>query len=59
MSSNETPTTSGLPSNAYTELKPGEEYKPIMSPHIDFPEVTSYSVFTGLLMAIIFSAAAA
>jgi len=59
MSSNETPTTSGLPSNAYTELKPGEEYKPIMSPHIDFPEVTSYSVFTGIIMAIIFSAAAA
>jgi len=59
MSSNETPTTSGLPSNAYSELKPGEEYKPIMSPHIDFPEVTSYSVFTGLIMAIVFSAAAA
>ena len=59
MSSNETPTTSGLPTNAYSELKPGEEYKPIMSPHIDFPEVTSYSVFTGLIMAIVFSAAAA
>ncbi len=59
MSSNETPTTSGLPFNAYSELKPGEEYKPIMSPHIDFPEVTSYSVFTGLIMAIVFSAAAA
>ncbi len=59
MSSNETPTTSGLPTNAYTELKPGEEYKPIMSPHIDFPEVTPYSVITGLIMAIVFSAAAA
>ncbi|NJD22753.1 MAG: oligopeptide transporter, OPT family [Melioribacter sp.] len=59
MSSNENPTTSGLPSNAYSELKPGEEYKPIMSPHIDFPEVTPYSVFTGLIMAIVFSAAAA
>jgi len=59
MSSNETPTTSGLPSNAYTELKPGEDYKPIMSPHIDFPEVTSYSVITGLIMAVVFSAAAA
>src|SRR3989339_1576184 len=59
MSSNETPTTSGLPSNAYTELKPGEDYKPIMSPHIDFPEVTSYSVITGLIMAVFFSAAAA
>ena len=59
MSSHETPTTSGLPSNAYTELKPGEEYKPILSPHIEFPEVTPYSVFVGIIMAIIFSAAAA
>ncbi|MBA4406341.1 oligopeptide transporter, OPT family [bacterium] len=59
MSSNETPTTSGLPSNAYTELKPGEEYVPIMSPHINFPEVTPYSVITGLVMAVVFSAAAA
>ncbi len=59
MSSHEKPTTSGLPNNAYTELKPGEEYVPIMSPHIQFPEVTSYSVITGLIMAVIFSAAAA
>lgn len=59
MSSNETPTTNGLPSNAYSELKPGEEYKPVMPPHIDFPEVTPYSVITGLIMAVIFSAAAA
>ena len=49
----------GLPSNAYTELKPGEEYKPVMSPHIAFPEVTPYSVITGLIMAVLFSAAAA
>jgi len=59
MSTQETPQTNGLPTNAYTELKPGEEYKPIMSPHIDFPEVTSYSLFTGLVMAVLFSAAAA
>jgi len=59
MSSNETQTTSGLPSNAYTELKSGEEYKPIMSPVQTFPEVTPYSVITGLIMAVIFSAAAA
>jgi putative OPT family oligopeptide transporter len=49
----------GLPSNAYTELKPGEEYKPIMPADRIFPEVTVYSVLTGLLMAMIFSAAAA
>ena len=59
MSTQETPQTNGLPSNAYTELKPGEEYKPIMPAHISFPEVTSYSVVTGLIMAVLFSAAAA
>ncbi len=59
MSSNEKPTNGGLPPNSYTELKPGEEYVPIMSPHIAFPEVTPYSVITGLVMAVIFSAAAA
>lgn len=59
MSSHETPKSNGLPPNAYTELKPGEEYVPIMSPHIEFPEVTSYSVALGILMAVIFSAAAA
>jgi putative OPT family oligopeptide transporter len=59
MSLNENPTNGGLPSNAYTELKPGEEYKPIMAAHISFPEVTPYSVITGLLMAVLFSAAAA
>ena len=49
----------GLPENAYTELKPGEEYKPIMSPDKVVPEITAYSVITGVLMAILFSAAAA
>lgn len=49
----------GLPENAYTELKPGEEYKPIMSPDKAYPEINLRSVLTGLLMAVIFSAAAA
>lgn len=49
----------GLPENAYTELKPGEEYKPVMSPDRVYPEVNVRSVLLGLLMAIIFSAAAA
>ncbi len=49
----------GLPENAYTELKPGEEYVPVMSPHSVVPEVSFYSVITGLVMAVIFSAAAA
>lgn len=50
---------SGLPENAYRELKEGEEYKPIMSPHQSYREVTPWSVFWGLVMAVIFSAAAA
>ena len=49
----------GLPENAYRELKPGEEYNPVMSPLKIVPEITFYSVLWGLLMAIIFSAAAA
>ncbi|HNI12757.1 MAG TPA: OPT/YSL family transporter, partial [bacterium] len=49
----------GLPSNAYTELKPGETYTPIMSPQQVYPEVNFRSVFWGLIMAMLFSAAAA
>jgi len=49
----------GLPENAYRELKEGEEYKPIMSPLKNYPEVTPWSVSMGVLMTIIFSAAAA
>jgi putative OPT family oligopeptide transporter len=59
MSSHEKPTTSGLPSNAYTELKQGESYTPIMSPTTEYPEITPYSVITGIIMAVIFTAAAA
>ncbi len=49
----------GLPDNAYRELKSGEEYKPLMSPEKTYPEVNLRSVLLGLLMAVIFSAAAA
>jgi putative OPT family oligopeptide transporter len=49
----------GLPENAYSELKEGEEYKPVMPAGGKFPEVTAWSVGMGLLMAFIFSAAAA
>ncbi len=48
-----------LPENAYRELKPGEEYKPVLPTDRDVTEITPYSVGLGLLMAIIFSAAAA
>nr|WP_221411515.1 oligopeptide transporter, OPT family [Dysgonomonas sp. 216] len=49
----------GLPENAFRELKDGEEYKPIMSPDKQYKEVTPWSVTWGLLMAVVFSAAAA
>ncbi len=48
-----------LPENAGRELKPGEEYVPILSPNKNYPEVTPWSVCIGLLMTILFSAAAA
>ena len=51
--------TNGLPENAYRELKEGEHYEPLMSPNKQYPEVTLWSVLWGLLMAIVFSAAAA
>ncbi len=50
---------SGLAENAYRELKEGEVYNPIMSPTKQYREVTPWSVFWGLVMAVIFSAAAA
>jgi len=49
----------GLPENAYRELKEGEVYKPLMSPDKNYPEVNVWSVSMGVLMSIIFSAAAA
>lgn len=48
-----------LPENAHRELKPGEEYEPILSKDKKYQEVTVWSVVTGLLMTILFSAAAA
>ncbi|MDD6140823.1 MAG: oligopeptide transporter, OPT family [Bacteroidales bacterium] len=48
-----------IPENAFRELKPGEQYVPVMRPGEEYPEVTPYSVTMGLLMAVIFSAAAA
>ncbi len=52
-------TGTGLPENAFRELAADEVYEPVMSPARDQEEVTPYSVGTGLVMAIVFSAAAA
>jgi putative OPT family oligopeptide transporter len=49
----------GLPENASRELAPGEEYVPLMRPEKVYPEVNLRSVLLGLLMAVLFSAAAA
>ena len=49
----------GLPENAFRELKPGETYNPLMSPDKKYPEVNVWSVSWGICMAILFSAAAA
>lgn len=48
-----------LPENAFRELNEGEEYQPVMSPDKKYREVTPWSVTWGILMAILFSAAAA
>lgn len=49
----------GLPENAFRELKPGEVYNPLMSSSKSYPEVNFWSVTWGIAMAILFSAAAA
>ncbi len=49
----------GLPENAFRELAADEQYNPILHPAHDYPEVTPYSVIMGLVLAVIFSAAAA
>ena len=48
-----------LPENAHRELKEGEKYSPLLSEQGNHPEVTVYSVIMGLLMVVLFSAAAA
>lgn len=48
-----------LPENAFRELKDGEEYNPVMKPHQVYPEVNAWSVTWGIVMTVLFSAAAA
>jgi putative OPT family oligopeptide transporter len=47
-----------LPDNAFTELKPGERYEPVVGPAVLVPEVTLRSVVQGFFWSIVFSAAA-
>ena len=48
-----------LPENAFRELKEGEVYEPMMAAESSPREVNLWSVCWGILMAVIFSAAAA
>lgn len=48
-----------LPENAFRELKEGEQYKPVLDANKVYPEVNAWSVTWGVIMAMIFSAAAA
>lgn len=59
MSENHSQGVKGLPENAYKELKQGEEYIPLMLPGKVYPEINFRSVLWGLIMAVLFSAAAA
>ena len=48
-----------LPENAHRELKSGEKYEPLLGNDLKFKEVTPYSITLGLIMTVLFSAAAA
>ena len=48
-----------LPDNAFRELREGEQYEPLMRPDREYPEVNAWSVSWGIVMAVVFSAAAA
>ena len=48
-----------LNENAFRELKEGEQYRPMMHPTRDYREATPYSIGMGILLAVLFSAAAA
>lgn len=48
-----------LPENAYTELKSGEKYVPVIPAEQKIPEVTLRSVIWGIIWSVIFSFSAA
>jgi putative OPT family oligopeptide transporter len=51
--------TQSLPENAYTPLKAGEAYQPVVPAESQPPETTNRSVFWGILLCILFSVASA
>lgn len=48
-----------MPENAFRQLAEDENYRPVMHPAREYAEVTPYSVTMGLILAVVFSAAAA
>jgi putative OPT family oligopeptide transporter len=55
----QSPEVKGMPEGAYEILPVGKEYAPYVSADTVLPEVTFRSVVLGLIMAVVFSAAAA
>ncbi len=49
----------GLPESAYRPLKEGEVYTPYVSPEVSIPEFTPRSVIIGIILAAVFTLAAA
>lgn len=49
----------GLPENAFRELAEGETYQPVVPADAEVREVTPYSILYGVVMAVVFSVAAA
>ncbi len=47
-----------IPANAYTELQPGEEYKPVVPADKPVAEITPRSVLMGVAGAVLFTFAA-
>ena len=48
-----------LPDNAYTPLQPGEVYRPVVPAGSRIPEVTLRSLLYGVILTMVFAAAAA
>ncbi len=56
---NHTPEIKGMPDGAFEVLPAGKEYVPYIHADQVLPEVTARSIVLGLIMAVVFSAAAA
>jgi putative OPT family oligopeptide transporter len=53
------PTSTSLPENAYTTLKPGEVYQPMVPASVTVPETTWRSVLWGVVLCVLFTVASA